>query len=404
MLAREVQRRRTVDAAYFIGRGKAERLAEDCKRMGANLIIVDNDLTPVQQRNLENLMGLKVIDRTQLVLDIFARRARSREGRLQVELAQLNYLLPRLTGRGESLSRLGGGIGTRGPGETKLETDRRRIKLRIRTLKSEIDSIRKTRKVQRRMREETGIPVVAIVGYTNAGKSTLFNAITEASVLVEDRLFATLDPTVRRVVLKDGFEFLLSDTVGFIRNLPHELVEAFAATLEEVVEADLLVHVVDASRPDWKETEEVVLNVLARIGVQGRPVITVLNKIDLLEYSASNPARRPDTTDRPTVYVSAAKRTGLEELIGEVRRLLIPHTQRVRLLVPYQLPGVIALLKKRGAVINERYGRDGVELEADVDYELLRHVKGLIAKHWPEGENPARSGREKREMRQRAGM
>lgn len=379
VVLREVQRRRVIDGAYFIGRGKAEQLAEDCRRTGADLVIFDNALTPVQQRNLENLIGLKIIDRTQLVLDIFAKRARSREGRLQVELAQLNYLLPRLTGRGETLSRLGGGIGTRGPGETKLETDRRRIKLRIKTLKAEIASLRNTRRIQRHLRNETGIPIVALVGYTNAGKSTLFNALTESSAMVEDRLFATLDPTVRRVVLRDGFEFLLGDTVGFIRNLPHELVKAFSATLEEVTQADALVHVIDASRLDWKETEEVVLDVLGKIGVHGKPVVTAFNKIDLLGNEAMGVRpRQAEPKERAVVYISAIKRMGLDELLAAIKSVLTSQTEHVRLVIPYHLHDAINLIRKRANVIGEKYGAEGIEVEARMKLELLSRVKSLM--------------------------
>ena len=262
VLLQLTQRRGRPDAATFLGRGKAEELASFCRSLGAGLVIFDRELSAAQARNLESVTGVRIIDRTQLILDIFARRARTREGKLQVELAQLNYLLPRLVGRGTELSRLGGGIGTRGPGETKLEVDRRRIRKRIAELNEAIRDVQKHRELLRRSRKEIPVPLAALVGYTNAGKSTILKKLTGAQVLVEDKLFATLDPTTRRVVLPNNEVVLLTDTVGFIRNLPHHLVAAFRATLEEVVEADLLLHVVDASHPDLEGQMEAVERVL----------------------------------------------------------------------------------------------------------------------------------------------
>jgi GTP-binding protein HflX len=249
VVARVTQRRQSPDLAYFLGTGKLEELKESVISEGADLVIINNQLTPLQQRNLENALEVKVIDRTALILDIFAQRARTKEGQLQVELAQLNYLLPRLTGKGIELSRLGGGIGTRGPGETKLEADRRRIRRQITRLEEELDKVRKQRLLQSQPRHDVPVMVAALVGYTNAGKSTLFNTLTGADVLTENRLFATLDPTLRRIRLPNGQTIVLSDTVGFIRNLPHSVVAAFRATLEEVVEADIIIHIVDASNP-----------------------------------------------------------------------------------------------------------------------------------------------------------
>ncbi|HXF82747.1 MAG TPA: GTPase HflX, partial [bacterium] len=281
-----VQHRTRPVPATFLGRGKVEELRALCRRVGADLVIADHELTPVQQRNLEDALGIKVIDRTALVLDIFARRAQTHEGRLQVELAQMTYLLPRLTGRGTALSRLGGGIGTRGPGETKLEVDRRRIRRRITDLRRQIAEIRRTRALQRAARREAQFPTVALVGYTNAGKSTLLNALTDAGVFVEDKLFATLDPTVRRVTLPNGRPALVVDTVGFISRLPTQLVAAFHATLEEVTEADLLVHVVDGSHPDRRAQMRAVREVLGQLGAADKPTVVAVNKTDLLPPAA----------------------------------------------------------------------------------------------------------------------
>ncbi|HLA25112.1 MAG TPA: GTPase HflX, partial [bacterium] len=277
-----VQHRGRPTPATFLGKGKVEELRALCDEVSADLAIADHELTPAQQRNLERSLDLKVIDRTALVLDIFARRAQTHEGRLQVELAQMTYLLPRLTGRGTMLSRLGGGIGTRGPGETKLEVDRRRIRNRITDLRREIGEIRKHRSLQRKARREAQFPTAALVGYTNAGKSTLLNTLTNAGVFVEDKLFATLDPTVRKVELPNGRPVLLIDTVGFITRLPTELIAAFRATLEEVTEADLLVHVVDASHPDWRAQMRSVERVLRDLSAADKPMIIAMNKTDRL--------------------------------------------------------------------------------------------------------------------------
>lgn len=286
----------------------------------ADLVIFDDELSPAQQRNLEETIGVKVIDRTWLILDIFASRAASKEGKIQVELAQLSYLLPRLVGKGTALSRLGGGIGTRGPGETKLETDRRRIRKRIAALRSELAEIARRRGLQRSRRKEAGIPVVSLVGYTNAGKSTLFNALTESQVLVEDKLFATLDPTIRRCRLPGGGVVLLADTVGFIRKLPHELVAAFRATLEEVAQADVICHVVDASHPGKDEQCAAVSAVLADLGLQDKPILTVLNKIDLVPGELERERLRVEHPG--AVLISAAERWGLSDLLRGIEDIL----------------------------------------------------------------------------------
>lgn len=317
VLARVMQRRGRPDRATMVGRGKAEEVALLCQEQGATTVLVDAELSPGQQTNLEGVIGVKVVDRTGLILDIFAQRAHSKEGKLQVELAQLQYLLPRLAGTGQALSRLGGGIGTRGPGETKLETDRRRIRQRITQLERAVKDLQRHRAGLRRGR--SGVPLFALVGYTNAGKSTLLNALTRSSVLAEDKLFATLDPTTRRLVLHDREVVLLTDTVGFIRNLPHTLVAAFRATLEEVVEADALIHVVDGSHPEVEHQVRTVLEVLDELGVRGKPTITAINKRDLIE-GPTLIRSLPAQATRP-VLVSALQRTGLDGLLREIEAM-----------------------------------------------------------------------------------
>lgn len=305
---------------YYIGKGKAEELAVLVITTHADLVIFDDELSPAQQRNLERLLKTKVIDRTWLILDIFASRAASKEGKIQVELAQLCYLLPRLVGKGTALSRLGGGIGTRGPGETKLEVDRRRIRRRISILRKELEEIAKRRGLQRSNRKKSGLPLVSIVGYTNAGKSTLFNALTDSEVFVEDKLFATLDPTIRRCYLPSGDFMLLADTVGFIRKLPHDLIAAFRATLEEATYSDLLLHVVDASHPGKDDHLEAVEEVLRTLGIADRPVIIVLNKIDLIPGKLD---RERILLEHPgAIPVSAETREGLDELLKTISKML----------------------------------------------------------------------------------
>lgn len=320
VVGRIVQKRSRPDPATYIGEGKARELAALVMVYHADLVIFDDELTPAQQRSLEDVIGVKVIDRTWLILDIFASRAASKEGKIQVELAQLSYLLPRLVGRGTALSRLGGGIGTRGPGETKLETDRRRIRRRIGMLRGELEEIARRRGLQRSRRKEAGVPVVSLVGYTNAGKSTLFNALTESQVLVEDKLFATLDPTIRRCRLPGGRAVLLADTVGFIRKLPHELVAAFRATLEEVAQADVICHVVDGSHPGKDEQCAAVSSVLADLGLQDKPLLTVVNKIDLV---AEDLARERLRVEHPgAIFVSATRRWGLADLLRRIEEIV----------------------------------------------------------------------------------
>ncbi len=323
-----VQERARRDPATLIGRGKVEEVKRLSDELDAETLLIDEDLAPAQQRNIERAVDRKTLDRTQLILDIFARRARTREGRLQVELAQLDYLLPRLSGKGVLLSRLGGGIGTRGPGETKLETDRRRIRQRIQNVRREIEHVRRERLTRREARGRREAPVVAMVGYTNAGKSTLFNALTRGGAVVSDQLFVTLDPLVRKVRLGPGQDLLLVDTVGFIQKLPHSLVVAFRATLEEVKEADLLLHVVDASSPGVEEREAAVEAVLREIGARDRPRLLVLNKAD-----ATPPERRDALlAGRPVaVAVSALHGESLDRLLAEIAKHLDLVPRRVRL-------------------------------------------------------------------------
>jgi len=367
-----IQERARRDPATLIGRGKVGDVARLSGEREADLVVFDDDLSPAQQRNLEQAVGRKTVDRTQLILDIFARRARTREGRLQVELAQLDYLLPRLAGRGVLLSRLGGGIGTRGPGETKLETDRRRIRQRIQSIRREIEQVRRERHTRREARLRSAAPVVSLVGYTNAGKSTLFNALTRGEAVVSDQLFVTLDPLVRRVRLGGGRDLLLVDTVGFIQKLPHQLVAAFRATLEEVVEADLLLHVMDASAEDVEEREDAVGRVLREIGAGERPRILVLNKSD----------RAPEARLRAllsacpgAVAVSARTGEGLPALLEEmaVRLDLVPRTVRLRF--PRSDTRGIAAVYAAGRVLSHEVVGEEVHLEAELTGRALERYR-----------------------------
>lgn len=373
-VATVIQRRTRPDPVCYLGKGKVNEVLRTTEAFAADVVLVDDELTPAQQRGLENSLGVKVLDRTALVLDIFARRAQSREGRLQVELAQLNYLLPRLTGRGVLLSRLGGGIGTRGPGETKLEVDRRRIRARITGLQREINAVQQHRGRQRLPRQDAALPQVAIVGYTNTGKSTLLNALTGAGVFVEDKLFATLDPTVRRLVLPDRRPIVLADTVGFIRQLPPQLVAAFRATLEEVVHADLLLHVADAGHPDWPAQVRVVSEVLASLGADSHPMLLVFNKIDML---APGQVRRLIAAHPDAVAVSAVRGDGLPELLGAIGRRLPEPWVLVRLHVPYSNARLVAQIHDQGRVLSERYGQEGVWIEAEVPGPLAVRIRAL---------------------------
>lgn len=357
------QKKNKPDSATFLGRGKAEELAALCRDNDASLAIFDRELSAVQARNLEEIAGVRIIDRTQLILDIFACRAKTREGKLQVELAQLNYLLPRLTGKGAAMSRLAGGIGTRGPGETKLEVDRRRIRKRIADLNAEIKEVKKHRDLLRRSRREIPVPLVALVGYTNAGKSTILKELTGAGVLVEDKLFATLDPTTRRVVLPNNEVILLTDTVGFIQNLPHHLVAAFRATLEEVVEADLLLHVVDAAHPNAENHIEAVQKVLASLGAANKPLIMAYNKFDLL-LDGRLP---PFATGHPGVALSARKGWGFGELLEEIALSLASRRLRKTFFIPYGKSRLLPLLHEKGKVLREEHTEKGVSLDVEIE-------------------------------------
>jgi GTP-binding protein HflX len=371
-----IQERARPDPATLIGRGKVKELAAACEETGADLVVFDDDLSPAQQRNLEEAVERKTVDRTQLILDIFALRARTREGRLQVELAQLDYLLPRLTGKGVLLSRLGGGIGTRGPGETKLETDRRRIRQRIAQVRREIESVRRERHTRREGRTRGESPVVALVGYTNAGKSTLFNALTRGEAAVSDQLFMTLDPLVRKVRLGGGRDLLLVDTVGFIQKLPHSLVAAFRATLEEVVEADLLLHVVDASAPGAEEREAAVLAVLREIGAGERPQLVVLNKSDLA------PALRGDALVQGrdgAVLVSARTGAGLPGLLDAVAARVDLAPRRVRLRFGAAERRAIASVYAAGRVLEHLADGDEVILDAELPARAVGRYRGRLA-------------------------
>jgi len=360
-----VQRRARPDPATLVGQGKLEEIQGVLASTDADLVLFDHDLTPSQLRNLEAKLPCRVIDRTQLILDIFARHARTREGQLQVELAQLEYQLPRLAGRGKAMSQLGGGIGTRGPGETQLETDRRKINLRIDHVKEQLEAVRRIRRQQRQRREAVPVPVVALVGYTNAGKSTLFNALTEAGVLESSRMFATLDPKLRQLQLPSRRKILLSDTVGFIRNLPHTLVTSFRATLEEVERAEILLHVRDASSPMMDEQKAQVEKVLGELEVTKKPVIEVLNKVDLL------PAGEREAL-RGGINVSGLKKLGLGELLAAIDdALVVDPLIRVKLRLP-QSEGAILAALEAGAVLEKK------RFEGNLAYVTARGPASLL--------------------------
>jgi GTP-binding protein HflX len=373
--AKIMQRRTRPDPATLIGSGKVEEIAGVAASVEADLVLFDHDLTPTQLRNLEAALPCRVLDRTQLILDIFARHARTREGQLQVELAQLEYMLPRLTGKGKAMSQLGGGIGTRGPGETKLETDRRQIKRRIDRLKIDLDAVRRVRKQQRGRRESASAPTVALVGYTNAGKSTLFNQLTGAAVLQSPRMFATLDPKLRAIELPSRRKVLLSDTVGFIRNLPHTLVTSFRATLEEVVQAEVLLHVRDAASTYGEEQKTQVEKVLGELESLGKPRIEVLNKIDLLgEHEREGLAARYQT--RGEVAVSARTGEGMEALLAAIDRAL--HSDPVidaELRVPQQEGGVLAAIEAGMVVHSREYEGNLVRLTVSGPASLVGRLR-----------------------------
>ncbi len=378
VVGRLVQRRDEPDPTTFLGRGKLDELHGMVHATGARLVVFDDELTPAQLRNLEERLKVKVVDRTALILDIFALHAGSREGKVQVELAQLNYLLPRLRGWGEAMSRMGGGIGTRrGPGETKMEVDRRRIRRRITKLRRDIAELTTAREVKRAGRERSGVPQVALAGYTNAGKSTLMNAMTSAGVLVADQLFATLDPTVRRLRLPGGRRATVTDTVGFVRKLPHDLVEAFRSTLEEVSLAPLVLHVADASAPDVEEQVAAVREVLGEIGAGALPEVLALNKMDLLsEVERARVGRRfPDA-----VPVSALTGEGVEALIERVEATLPHPPVEVELLVPYERQDVVARLYREAEVLTAQPDTSGTHVHARIREDQLSWTGGFVVR------------------------
>lgn len=365
-----IQRKNSPDPAFYIGKGKVQECAEAVEKNNADIVIFDNELSAVQIRNVESLVDVRVIDRTALILDIFAGRAISREGKLQVELAQLKYMLPRLSGKGVQLSRLGGGIGTRGPGEKKLETDRRHIRRRIRFIEEQIHLISKRRTVTRAGRQKSGIKSIAVVGYTNSGKTTLINTICGSQLVAEDKLFATLDSASRSVLLPGGNKVILTDTVGFIQNLPHELIESFKSTLEEVLHADLIMHVVDISARDIKNKISVVDGMLMKIGAIGKiPVITVYNKIDI-EHDRSD-IKEP-------IYVSAITGEGISDLLDIISTKIYNRRINVTLLVPYNQGWVSPWLRKNGEIIEEMHLDEGTSIKAQVEIGSVHKIEEFI--------------------------
>ncbi len=375
-----LQRRDRPDPATLIGAGKLEEIAGAAASMNADLLLFDHDLSASQQRNIEKIVHRRVIDRTQLILDIFARHARTREGQLQVELAQLQYMLPRLAGRGVEMSQLGGGIGTRGPGETQLETDRRKIARRVRHVEQQLETVRRIRAQQRQRRESTPVAMVALVGYTNAGKSTLFNALTRAAVLASPRMFATLDPTIRGVVLPSKRKILMSDTVGFIRNLPHTLVSAFRATLEEVQRASLILHVSDASSRLSAEQDAQVEIVLKELEAEKKPRLRVMNKIDLLDVEVAESLQNDALRDNSnTVYVSAAEGTGLDRLLARIDAMIEEDpVSRVHLRVPQKEGKTLAMLEAKARIYSRAYQDGAVEFEVEAPASVVRRVREWV--------------------------
>ena len=367
-----VQKRDTPSVSSFVGAGRLAEIAEFCEANDIDLIIADSELSPVQVKNIEDAAGVKVVDRTTLILDIFAKRARTSEGKIQVELAQLKYSLPRLTGQGKSLSRLGGGIGTRGPGETKLESDRRHIRRRIEYLNESLEKMEKRRQAMHMRRRKNGVEAIAIVGYTNVGKSTLMNRLTAAGVLEENKLFATLDPTARKLNLPDGRQVMLVDTVGLVRRLPHQLVEAFKSTLEEALWADVILNVCDASSDECAEHIKVTNDLLSSLGCDGKPVINVLNKCDLV----------PDLLDFPllgrSVRISAATGFGMEALLEEITKALPITRKKVTLLLPFSHFKIVSELREHGTVEHEEYTDSGIKVTAIAEVSYLDGIKEFI--------------------------
>lgn len=374
-VGRLAQNRQSIDNAFLIGRGKLKELKMEVQKKEASLVIFDEELSGAQIRNLEREIGVRVIDRTQLILDIFAKRASSKEGKLQVELAQLKYMMPRLIGLGVQMSRTGGGIGTRGPGEKKLEIDRRRIRERVRELEREVDEIKKHRDLIRTNRSDSTFQV-CLVGYTNAGKSTLLNSLSDSQVYVEDKLFATLDPTVRRVSLKSGQDIVISDTVGFINKLPHDLVAAFKSTLEEVIYADLLIHVVDGSNANFEDQIEVVNKVLSDLGADNKPMILAINKIDKnMSINSLNPESKNDSD---IVFISAKNKVNLDKLLDRVEYYANMNNKVYEMLIPYTDGALLAFLHDNGKIIKKEYRENGIYIMGEFDSIVSAKAKDYL--------------------------
>ncbi|MFH1380914.1 MAG: GTPase HflX [Candidatus Omnitrophota bacterium] len=361
--------------AHYIGKGKAEEIADICREKKINIVIFNGDLTGTQQKNLENIIGVKTIDRTQLILDIFAKRARSNEGKIEIELAQLLYLLPRLTGKGIILSRLGGGIGTRGPGEQKLEVDRRKVRERITKLKEMLKKACLQRATRRLQRDNFSLLSIAVIGYTNSGKSTLMNALTKSEIYTKNRLFSTLDPTARGFVLPNNQKVVFTDTVGFLHNLPHHLIESFKATLEEVVNADVLLHIIDVSHPKAKEMERAVFQVLKEIKADDKPVITVLNKIDKID---ENELRFAAGNFENGIEISALKKINLEKIADKVVLYLNELVKTYKITLPQSKASLINLIYEHGHVVKREYREDKVDLEVELPVKFYQSVSKEI--------------------------
>lgn len=374
VIARVTQKRPSFDSSTCIGSGRLEEMAEICRNENIDRIVFDCELTATQIRNIEDVCGVFTIDRTMLILDIFAQRATTREGRLQVEIAQNKYRLPRLAGMGTNMSRLGGGIGTRGPGESKLETDKRHIRTRIAALSDELKEIEKRRGLMRKRRKKDGVLTAAIVGYTNVGKSTLLNYLTEAGVLAENKIFATLETTSRAIELPDGRSVTLIDTVGLIRRLPHQLVEAFKSTLEEAASADVIIHVCDASADDCEEQAKVTLELLKELGCEGIPVVTVFNKCDKVPY-----INELDTSGE-AVKISAKNGTGIDSLLAAIQKTLPENSVRCRLLLPFDKAGLVNTIRQEGRIFSEDYTAEGIVLDALVDIKVYHLVESYKVK------------------------
>lgn len=369
VVATVIQKRPCFEKSTCIGRGRLLEVAETCKQLDVDLIIFDHELTATQVRNIEDATNVRTIDRTTLILDIFAQRARTKEGKLQVELAQQKYRLPRLAGMGVTLSRLGGGIGTRGPGETKLETDKRHIRTRISVLENELAELKKHREFSRIRRKKDSVLCVAIVGYTNAGKSTLINALTDSNILAEDKLFATLDTTSRGLELPDGRNVLITDTVGLIRRLPHNLVEAFKSTLEEASNSDLILNVVDASSNDFQEHLDVTNSLLNELGCNDIPKVTVFNKCDMCDYTNTLPL------DNTHVKISAKQKVGFDNLLNAIANNLPITSRRLKAIIPYDKSNLISLVMMDGKVFSQEYLPNGTLIDALVDVKVLHQIE-----------------------------